>query len=75
MSDDTTDHVAQIIEGLEPGAFVTKFVLVAEVIDTDGVQCVWTHTHDDASAWDTLGLLGYATAIEEANLHNRGGDE
>lgn len=63
MSDDA---VAQLIEGLDPGAFVTRFVLVAEVIDTDGNRGIWTETHDDAARWDTYGLLTWALEEERA---------
>lgn len=64
----SVDHVADLIHGLDPGAMVTKFVVVAEVIDTDGDQCVWVSTHEDARPWDVLGLLGYATALENAAI-------
>jgi len=56
----SAELVGQIIEGLEPGAFVTKFVLIAEVIDTDGERGIWTETHYGAKPWDTLGLLTYS---------------
>lgn len=60
----SADHIADLIQGLDPGAVVTKFVVIAEVIDTDGEQCVWMETNHDANPWDTLGLLAYAKAIE-----------
>jgi hypothetical protein len=67
MSDDTSDLIAQAIEGLDPGAVVTKFVVVAEVIDSDGGRAVWTDTHDGATRWDTYGLLAYALENEVAH--------
>lgn len=72
---DPTNLIAQLVEGLDPGAMVTKYVLVAEVIDTDGDQCIWMNTHSDANAWDTLGLLAYATAVEQHGLRDDGDDE
>lgn len=66
MDVDTATLVAQIIQGLDPGAFVTKFVLVAEVLDTDGNRAVWTETSDDASKWDAYGLLTFALEEERA---------
>lgn len=56
----STELVGQIIEGLEPGSFVTRYVLVAEVIGPNGERSIWTETHEDAADWDTLGLLTYA---------------
>ena len=54
---DPADQVGEIIENLDPGAFVTRFVLIAEVISEDGRRGVWTSTHDDATRWDLYGLL------------------
>lgn len=63
---DMNDLVGQIIEGLDPGAFVTKFVLVAEVIDTEGTRGVWAQGSDDLTRWDTYGLLTEALTTEKA---------
>ena len=66
MPDDAAELVGQIIEGLDPGAFVTKFVLVAEVIGQDGERGVWREAHDGATRWDTYGLLTEAMQAEQA---------
>lgn len=66
MSDASTGAIAQLINGLDPGAVVTKFVVVAEVIDADGEPNVWTETHDGAMPWDRIGLLRYALWLEAA---------
>lgn len=68
MSAESNDLIGQLIEGLDPGAFVTRFVLVAEAIAPDGVRTLWTETHDGATSWDTLGLLTYATQAEQAEV-------
>lgn len=47
---------------------LVRWVLLAEVIDTDGERAVWNMTSEDARAWDTLGLLTYATQIEQAGI-------
>lgn len=64
--DDTARLVGQIIEGLDPGAFVTKYVVVAEAIDTEGQRAVWSQASDDATRWDTYGLLTEALQTEKA---------
>lgn len=46
------------------GGFVTKWVLVAETIGADGERGVWTWTSDGMQPWDSMGLLGFALAIE-----------
>lgn len=70
MSDNSTAAVAQLIQGLDPGAYVTKFVVVAEVIDTDGERGVWTETHDGATKWDTFGLLHFALHREQTETED-----
>lgn len=57
---DATSLVSQIIEGLDSGAMVTRFVVVAEVMDSDGKRGVWVEHGDTCMAWDYLGLLTYA---------------
>lgn len=54
------DAVAKMVQDFEAGAVVTKFVVVAEVINTDGECGVWTTTHEGAKSWDVAGLLVYA---------------
>jgi hypothetical protein len=66
VSDEASALVGQLIENLDPGAFVTKWVLIAEVIGTDGERGVWSETHDEASRWDTYGLLTEAMQTEKA---------
>lgn len=51
------DLVAQLIEDLDPGCVVIKFAVVVEVIDAEGNRTVWRTTHDNATRWDTYGLL------------------
>ena len=59
------DAIAKLVEDFEPGAMVTKFVVVAEVINGQGECGVWTTTHEGAKTWDTLGLLTYAMTMED----------
>lgn len=64
------DLVAQLIEDLEPGCVVLKFVVVAEVISPDGRRTLWQATHDGATRWDTYGLLTEALEEVKAGHHS-----
>lgn len=59
-------HIAGLINDVDPGAFVTKYVVIAEVIDANGDRAVWMDSSDDATQWDTYGLLTYALNHEAA---------
>jgi hypothetical protein len=49
------------------GDMTTKWVLLAEVIQADdGRRMVWTLVAPDVMAWDSLGMLSYATQCEQA---------
>jgi hypothetical protein len=56
------------------GDMVIKWVAVVEAMDADGERGVWCLADDEATAWDTLGLLAYATQREQAELTSRMGD-
>jgi hypothetical protein len=58
MADDPLSIIAQLVEGLEPGALVTRFVVVAEIIAADA-QVVGRHSRR-RYPWDTYGLLTWA---------------
>jgi hypothetical protein len=53
---------------------VVKWVAVVEVLTGDeGERGLWLLTPKGATAWDTLGMLGFAIEIERASIH-RGDD-
>jgi hypothetical protein len=68
MADDSdpTAIIAQLVEGLEPGALITRFVVVSEIITSSGERVLWTTAHEDATHWDTYGLLMWALNEESA---------
>lgn len=66
--DDSDNLIAQFVQGIDPGAVVTKFVIMAEGFDADGSRASYTSTHDGASPWDTMGLLIYGMAREFAQV-------
>ena len=61
---DSTSLVSELIAGLDAGAMVTKYVVVAEVIDTEGQRAVWVEHGDTCMAWDLQGLLSFALTEE-----------
>lgn len=52
--------VADLVQQLDPGAMVTRFVVLAEVMDADSDRALWAFTAPGATKWDTLGLLDFA---------------
>lgn len=59
--------VTELVRGENPAAVVTKFVVLAEVVD-DEDRHTYHYTAPDQRAWDTLGLLRFAEALEQAAL-------
>jgi hypothetical protein len=56
-----------ISQTMHGGGFMANgWVLVASVVDEDGSQGLWTFTSPELMGWQTLGMLGYATQIENA---------
>lgn len=68
MPDDSQNLISQYVEKLDPGAMVTKFVIIAEGIDSDGDRASYSSTHEDATSWDIMGLLLYGLVREVAAL-------
>lgn len=49
---------------------VTSWVLVAQVIAADGTRCVCSNTADDQRNIESLGLLRWATVVEESAIED-----
>lgn len=58
--DDSTPFIAELCTALAPGSFVTRFVVVAEVIGEDGDRAVIVDADPGATEWDMQGLLRWA---------------
>lgn len=67
-ADDLAVRVGSAIAGELPGEMVTRWVLAAETIGTDGERALWLLAPEDAKAWDTLGLAEYALAVERGRV-------
>ncbi|MGH3099304.1 MAG: hypothetical protein ACRDMV_25265 [Streptosporangiales bacterium] len=68
------DAISGLIADLTPGAFVTRFVAQVEVVDPDGERGMWMLATPGLHAWDTLGMLEHARAIEWASIAQRDAD-
>lgn len=55
-------------DDVEGSVFVTAYVVLAAFTDTDGEQAVFTATADNQRAHESLGLLAFATATENARV-------
>lgn len=71
MSDHFDDLRAAIGRCDDDGAMVTKFVAIAEVIQTDGSATIQTISDVD-HAWQVLGMLHHALLITENAKYGRG---
>lgn len=58
--------VRAVAEESPDDVVLTKFALVAEVMDADGKRWSWTFTHEGATRWDTYGLLTEGLENEKA---------
>jgi hypothetical protein len=66
--DKPEDLIAKLIDFLDEGALVTKFIVIAEAIDTNGERAVYISTDDKAMPQDTMGMLDYALERERAGV-------
>lgn len=56
----TSDHIAKIVEASMPGAMVTKYFLVTEVIDKNGGRVLDIFNSQGSTVWDDMGLVEFA---------------
>lgn len=62
------ERLSEALSEVEPGAIVTRYAAVVEFLDKDGERYTWMLAPPDSRAQDSLGLLGYADAIERAGV-------
>ena len=67
MDDDDSGLTITVTD--QRGGFITRWIAVAEVVDTDGDRMLCIETSEDLPNWDALGMLAFATG-EQLN----GGD-
>jgi hypothetical protein len=72
---DLHNAVADVLAHHET-SMVTKWIILVEVVDEAGDRGMWTFTSPGATAWDSLGMLTYATQMEQAQHgRSRGADD
>ena len=56
-------RVGELMQEIQPGSMVQKFVLMVETIDGDD-RWLSSFTAPSQKAWDTMGLLQYGITFE-----------
>lgn len=62
------DAVQQAIADIYEGNLVTRWIVLAEVIEPEGERALVTTRQEDMRAWDSLGMLTFAVQLEQAAL-------
>lgn len=68
---DSDDPLLEVTLHPTDGAIVTRYIVVAELINQDGHQELAIETSDELSGWDALGLLRFAEAVNFTELATR----
>lgn len=69
MQLDLQHAIEEVIRKHEGAALVTKWVACVETVDAPtGAPGLWTLSNPGAKAWDSMGMLKYYLAREEAKL-------
>ncbi len=72
MNEEDRDHanataeraVADLVQQIDPGTMMTKFVLLVECVDTEG-RGLWALSGPpDLKKWESLGMIEYARTLE-----------
>lgn len=74
LLDAVTDTIAEH-EDVDGEVVVTEFVLIAAFIGADGEGHIYGDTLDGQRCHQTLGLLAYGLALENARVTDQGDDE
>ena len=62
MDDDDPGLTVTITD--QRGGLVTRWIAVAEVVDTDGDRVLCIETSEDLPNWDVLGFCAFATGVQ-----------
>lgn len=61
------EHVADLIQQVQPGSMVQRFVLLVETVAEDD-RYISGFTAPGQKQWDSLGLLEYGLALERNSV-------
>ena len=71
MSDERARKFEEaLIEALE-GVLITKYVIIAETIDAQGVKTLETATSEDLPIWDEMGMLRFHLTIRDKSVEGQ----
>lgn len=45
--------------------YITKWIVVCEVLDLDGSRALWAVSAEECESWDILGMLAWGTQHEQ----------
>lgn len=62
------EAVGALVAAIDPGVLATRFVMIVEVVDTQGGRGMWMLAPPDTMPQDTLGLMDHARSIEQAAI-------
>lgn len=62
----STAAQAGLAAALPTDTMLVKFVAIMEVIESDGRRALWTTVSPDCKAWESMGMLQWALACENA---------
>lgn len=63
LDEKALEKVTELIVDIQPESMVTGFVLIVQTADAED-RWLSTFTAPGQKAWESLGMLGYCTAIE-----------
>lgn len=63
IRDNTQDGIAEALK--EAKTILTKFILIAEIMEEDGDRVLWRVATDGMTSWEALGMIESARLIEE----------
>lgn len=66
------DYAQDLVNLLDEGAMVTKYIFVAEGMDTAGQRATYASTTENLSVLDELGMAEFAKQLTIARMQGRG---
>lgn len=68
--DNAEGYVAKILEEIQSGCVMTKFILIAEAINQEGERGAYYVKNEGSMLWDEIGMLEFALAHAKARLNS-----
>ena len=68
MDDDFVPALAEAITRVASGPLVTKWVVIAETVNSEGDRELERFTPPDVSSWDVIGMLDFHLTFERKRI-------